>query len=245
MLFNNTIDKLNQLKLNGFAKALQDQMANSSVHSLSFEDRLSLLVDYEQSHRDNLRLERLLKAAKLKSVGACVEDIDYSAKRGLDKTTVLNLISSDWVSKGFNLIITGPTGTGKTWLGCAFGNQACRKGYTVQFSRVPLLLEELHIAHGDGTYKRKLMQLAKVDLLILDDFGISTINLESRNDLLEIIDARTSSKSTLVTSQLPVDKWHDYLSLGNPTVADAIMDRLLSNETRLTLSGESMRRVKR
>lgn len=213
--------------------------------SLSFEDRLSLLVDYEQSYRDNLRLERLLKAAKLKSVGACVEDIDYSAKRGLDKPTVLNLISSDWVSKGFNIIITGPTGTGKTWLGCAFGNQACRKGFTVQFSRVPLLLEELHIAHGDGTYKRKLMQLAKVDLLILDDFGISTINFESRNDLLEIIDARTSSKSTLVTSQLPVDRWHDYLSLGNPTVADAIMDRLLSNETRLTLSGESMRRVKR
>lgn len=245
MLFNNTLDKLNQLKLHGFAKALQDQMANSSVMSLSFEDRLSLLVDYEQSYRDNIRLERLLKAAKLKSVGACIEDIDYSVSRGLDKSTVSNLISSDWVAKGFNLIITGPTGTGKTWLGCAFGNQACRKGYTVQFTRVPLLLEELHIAHGDGSYKRKLMQLAKVDLLILDDFGISTINLESRNDLLEIIDARTSSKSTLITSQLPVDKWHDYLSLGNPTVADAIMDRLLSDETRLTLSGESMRRIKR
>lgn len=242
MLINNTIDKLNQLKLHGIAKALQDQMANSSVMSLSFEDRLGLLVDYEQSHRDNLRLGRLLKAAKLKSVGACVEDIDYSAKRGLDKTTVLNLISSDWVTNGFNIIITGPTGTGKTWLGCAFGNQACRKGHTVQFHRLPLLLEELHIAHGDGSYKRKLMQLAKVDLLILDDFGISTINLECRDDLLEIIDARTSSKSTLITSQLPVDKWHDYLSLGNPTVADAIMDRLLSNETRLTLSGESLRR---
>lgn len=245
MLFNNTLDKLNQLKLHGFAKALQDQMANSSVMSLSFEDRLSLLVDHEQSYRDNIRLDRLLKAAKLKAVGACVEDIDYSAKRGLDKATVSNIISSDWVARGFNLVITGPTGTGKTWIGCAFGNQACRKGYTVQFARVPLLLEELHIAHGDGSYKRKLMQLAKVDLLILDDFGISTINLESRNDLLEVIDARTSSKSTLITSQLPVDKWHDYLSLGNPTVADAIMDRLLSNETRLTLSGESLRRVKR
>lgn len=245
MLFNNTIDKLNLLKLHGFAKALQDQMSNSATFSLSFEDRLSLLIDHEQSYRDSLRLERLLKAAKLKSVGACVEDIDYSSKRSLDKTTVANLISSDWISKGFNLIITGPTGTGKTWLGCAFGNHACRKGYTVQFCRLPLLLEELHIAHGDGTYKRKLMQLAKVDLLILDDFGISIINSESRNDLLEIVDARTSNKSTLITSQLPIDKWHDYLSLGNPTVADAIMDRLLSNETRLTLSGESMRRYKR
>jgi DNA replication protein DnaC len=244
-MLNNTIDKLYQLKLHGIAKALQDQMSNSATFSLSFEDRLSLLIDHEQSYRDGLRLERLLKAAKLKSVGACVEDIDYSSKRGLDKTTVANLISSDWVSKGFNLIITGPTGTGKTWLGCAFGNHACRKGYTVQFCRLPLLLEELHIAHGDGTYKRKLMQLAKVDLLILDDFGISIINSESRNDLLEIVDARTSNKSTLITSQLPIDKWHDYLSLGNPTVADAIMDRLLSNETRLTLSGESMRRYKR
>ena len=245
MLINNTIDKLNQLKLHGLAKALQDQMSNSSVYSLSFEERLSLLVDQEQSHRDNLRLERLLKAAKLKSVGACVEDIDYSSKRGLDRTTVANLISSDWVSKGFNLIITGPTGTGKTWLGCAFGNHACRRGYTVQFCRLSLLLEDLHIAHGDGTYKRKLTQLAKVDLLILDDFGISILNSESRNDLLEIIDSRTANKSTLVTSQLPIEKWHDYLSLGNPTVADAIMDRLLSNETRLTLSGESMRRNKK
>jgi len=245
MLINNTVEKLNQLKLNGIAKALQDQMSNSATLSLSFEDRLGLLIDHEQSYRDNLRQERLLKAAKLKSVGACVEDIDYASKRGLDRTIVANLISSDWVSKGFNLIITGPTGTGKTWLGCAFGNQACRKGFTVQFCRLPLLLEEMRIAHGDGTYRRKLMQLAKVDLLILDDFGISTIDSESRNDLLEIVDGRTSTKSTLITSQLPVDKWHNYLSLGNPTVADAIMDRLLTNETRLTLSGESMRRQKR
>lgn len=245
MLTNNTLEKLNQLKLYGIAKALQDQMSNSAAFSMSFEDRLGLLIDYEQSYRDNQRLQRLLKAAKLKAAGACVEDIDYSTKRGLDKTIVSNLIGSDWVANGINLIITGPTGTGKTWLACAFGNQACRKGFSVQFCRVSTFFQELNVARGDGTYLRKVMQYAKPDLLILDDLGISTLNTNNRDDLMEVLEARDTTKSILITSQLPVERWHEYISLGNPTVADSIMDRVLINEMRITLSGESLRRMKR
>lgn len=245
MTITQTISKLNELKLFGVAKGLEEQMNNSATYSLSFEERIALLIDQEQTHRDNLRLERLLKAAKLKSSSACLEDIDYSPKRGLDRQLIANLISSDWINKGFNLIITGSTGTGKTWLACAFGNYACRKGYTVMFCRVPLLLEELQVAHGDGTFNKRLTQIAKVDLLILDDLGISTITTENRDDILEIVDSRSATKSTVITSQLPVEKWHNYLALSNATVADAILDRLLSNENRLVLSGQSMRKVKR
>ena len=171
-------------------------------------------------------------------------DIDYRAGRGLDRSEMASLGQCNWVRHGINMIITGATGGGKTWLGCALGNQACRQGLTVTFQRLPLLLEELAISHGDGSFCKRLSALAKVDLLILDDFGIAVLNAVGRNDLLEVIEQRTGNRSTLITSQLPVDRWHDYLSGGNPTMADAILDRLVSGAHRMELKGESMRRLR-
>lgn len=241
MLVQQTIDKLRDLRLSGMAKAFEEQLATAAAHSLGFEERFGLLVDQESTYRENQRLKRLLKTARLKTA-ACVEDINYRHDRGLDKSQMASLATCQWIEKGLNLILTGPTGCGKTWLACAFGNQGCRHGKTVLFHRLPLLLEELQLAHGDGSFRKRLAQLSKVDLLILDDFGMATLNAQARADMLEVIDGRVGGRSTVITSQIPVDRWHDYLSEGNPTVADAILDRVVSGSMRINMRGESMRK---
>ncbi len=242
MITADTIRKLNEMKLFGMAKAFQEQQEVPVSGHLGFEERFGLIVDHEATWRANRRLQRLLQQAKLRE-SACIEDIDFKAGRGLERSQIASLGMCNWVIGGHNLIITGPTGGGKTWLACAFGNQACRNGKTVSFQRLPLLLEELAVSHGDGTFRKKLAQLSKLDLLILDDFGMAAVNAHGRNDLLEVIESRAGSRSTIITSQLPVDRWHDYLSGGNPTVADAILDRLVSCSHRIALTGESMRKL--
>lgn len=243
MLNQDTVRKLNELKLFGMVRGFEEQMASAAAAHLAFEERFGLLVDQEVTYRENRRMKRLLQAAKLREA-ACMEDIDFRPGRGLDRSEIASLGLCNWIRHGVNVIVTGPTGGGKTWLGCALGNQACRQGLTVMFQRLPLLLEELAVSHGDGSFRKRLNQLAKVDLLVLDDFGMAALNAIGRNDLLEVIEQRSGCRSTLITSQLPVDRWHDYLSGGNPTMADAILDRLVSGAHRIQLKGESMRKIR-
>ncbi len=238
MLTNHTLDQLRALKLTGMADAFAQQLEQPATHELSFGERLALLVDREITHRENRRLTRLLQLAHLKQP-ASIEDIDYKHKRGLDRSQVAQLATCDWVRAHHNLHITGPTGCGKSWLACALGNQACRQGLSVRYERSSRLLESLRIARGDGSYAKRLIQLAKTDLLILDDFGLKPLAQQERHDLLEVIEDRHGAHSTLITSQLPVSSWHEYL--GDPTLADALLDRLLSHAHRLELKGESMR----
>ena len=242
MMTHDTLRKLHAMKLFGMARGFEEQLASTTAGPLSFEERLGLLVDQEFTWRESRRLKRLLQAAKLRESAACVEDIDYRPGRGLERSEMASLSLCNWVGHGHNILVTGPTGSGKTWLACALGNQVCRQGLSVSFIRLPLLLEDLAVSHGDGSFRKRLTQLSKVDLLILDDFGMATMNAGGRNDLLEVIECRCGVRSTLITSQLPVDRWHDYLSGGNPTVADAIFDRLVSGSHRLELKGESMRK---
>lgn len=244
MMTQATTSKLHEMKLFGMAHAFENQLESPQSGNLSFEERFGLLVDQEHTYRDNRRLQRLLKAAKLRET-ACVEDIDYRAERGLDRAEIASLSLCNWIQHGHNLIVTGPTGSGKTWMACALATQACRLGMTVSFQRLPLLLEDLAVSHGDGSFRKRLGQLAKVELLILDDFGLAALNAIGRNDMLEIIESRSGALATLITSQLPVDRWHDYLSGGNPTVADAILDRLVSGSQRLEIKGESMRKKRK
>ena len=240
MLIEQTKEKLYALKLTGMLEAFDQQRSQPQTHDLAFEERLGLLVDREMICRENKRLERLLRGAKLR-VNACIEDIDYRHPRGLDRSRMAQLASCDWIQQHLNLCLTGATGTGKTWLACAFGNQACRQGYSVRYLRLPRLFEMLRIAQGDGSYPRLMNQLAKTDCLILDDWGLQKLNAAQRNDLMEIIEDRYKLRSTLIASQLPIDHWHDYV--GEATIADAILDRLLHNAQRLLLEGESMRKT--
>ena len=240
MLIQQTIEKLRTLKMTGMLEALMQQQEQPQTHDLSFEERLALLVEREVLHRENRRLERLLKAAKLR-VQSCVEDIDYRHSRGLEKARMASLASCDWIRQSHNLCITGPTGCGKTWLACSLGNQACRQGLSARYLRLPTLFEQLRIAHGDGSYPRLMNQLLKMDLLILDDWGIQKITAAQRQDLMEVIEDRHGRRSTLITSQLPTEHWHDYI--GEATLADAILDRLLHGSHRLNLRGESMRKL--
>ena len=237
-----TIQKLRQMKLTGMAQALEQQMEQPATYDLSFEERVGLLVDREESYRENRRLDRLLRVARLKQ-NACIEDIDYTHRRGLDKSQMAQLVSCQWVRGGHNLLISGPTGSGKTWLACALGNAACRAGISAIYVRATRLMEELAIGRGDGSYRRRMSQLAKAGLIIVDDWGLSEMTNTQRQDLLEILEERHAVRSTLITSQLPIEKWHEYI--GNPTLADAIMDRLLSKGHRLQLKGESMRKMKK
>jgi DNA replication protein DnaC len=240
MMTQDTLRKMNELKLFGMAHAFTQQIESASATHLSFEERVGLLVDHEVAFRDDRRLHRLLTNAKLRE-SACLEDVDYETRRGLDRSAMASLALCNWIRRGMNVVVTGATGVGKTWIACALGNQACRLGLTVKFERVPMLLEDLAIAHADGTFRKRIVALGKIDLLILDDLGINILTAERRADLLEVIEARSGMKATLVTSQLPVKLWHDYLGDGNPTVADAIMDRLISGAHRIELMGESMR----
>jgi len=240
MLRNPTLETLRALKLTGMAEAFEQQLAQPHLHELSFEDRLALLVEREHLARDDRRRTRLLKAATLR-LNACLEDLDYRPSRGLQRARMAALGTCDWVRGHHNLCLTGPTGCGKTYIACALGNQACRQGLSVRYLRLPRLLEQLRIAHGDGSYARLMGQLAKADLLILDDWGLVKLTAAQRNDLLEVIEERHGLRATLIASQLPVEHWHD--TIGEATVADAILDRLLHNAHRIALSGESMRKA--
>jgi DNA replication protein DnaC len=242
MLQNQTYDLLVKLKLSGMAAAFAQQLEQPETNQLSFEERFALLVDREITSRDTRRLQRLLQLARLRQ-SASIEDIDYKHKRGLERGQMVQLTTCDFVRRHQNLHITGPTGTGKSWIACALGHQAARQGHVVKYERVGGLLETLRIARGDGSYQKRLLQLGKVELLILDDFGLKPLTQSERHDLLEVVEERHARRSTLITSQLPIGRWHDYLS-EDPTVADALLDRLLSGAHRLELNGESMRRVK-
>lgn len=234
-----TLEQLHSLRLTGMAEALTRQRQQPEVQALEFEQRLGLLVDHECLHRDNRRLSRLLKAAKLRT-SACVEDIDYRHPRGIERAYLATLTQGLWIEQHHNLCITGPTGTGKTWLACALGNQACRQGHSVRYHRLPRLFEQLRLAHGDGSYARVMNQLAKTELLILDDWGLHTLSAPQRNDLMEVIEDRNANASTLIASQLPVESWYEFI--GEATLADAILDRLIHNAHRLPLTGDSMRK---
>jgi len=239
MQTNHTLETLHRLKLSGMAQAFLQQLEQPDAQALSFEERFSMLVDREATSRENRRMIRLLQLARLKH-DACVEDINYRQQRGLDRSLMANLITCDWISKHHNLHLTGPTGTGKSWLACALGHQACRHGLTVRYERVGLLLDSLRIARGDGSFGKRLLQLSRIDLLILDDFALKPLTQSERHDLLEVIEDRHGARSTLMTSQLPTSRWHEYVN--EPTVADALLDRLLQNAHKIDLKGESMRK---
>jgi DNA replication protein DnaC len=240
MLTQHTLTRLHGLKLDGMARAFEEQITLPASHDLSFEERFGLLVDREIAWRDTRRLDRLLKLAHLKFPGACLEDLDTRAVRGLDTRLLSSLASCDWIRAGQTVIATGKTGVGKSWIACALGNQACRQGFSVLYTRFPRLLEELRIAHGDGSFGRRLAQLAKTDVLIIDDWATGPITQAARSDLLEVLDDRTTGKSTIVTSQLTVEHWHEYLA--DPTLADAILDRIVHHSHRIALHGESLRK---
>jgi len=241
MLINQTLDKLDVLGLFGMALGLREQLESSQYTSLSFDERLGLLVDREVEIRDSRRLALRLKAAKLRQE-ATVEDLDFRTPRGLDRAVIMSLAQAGWVSAKHNLLITGPTGAGKSFMATALAHAAIRRGHTALYIRTPRLLADLAISRGDGRYVRRLGQLARLSLLVIDDFLLTAPNIVEAKDLLEVIDDRSQLRSTLVVSQLPVENWHPALTAADPTLADAILDRLIHNAHRLALKGNSMRR---
>lgn len=239
-MLRQTIDRLCELRLHGMAQALQEQLELGIPADLSFDERFSLVVEREWMRRKDRKTTRRLRAAELKIPTARVEDIDYRHPRGLDRAVFQNLTTVQWVGARRNLVMTGATGLGKTWLICALGDRACRDGFTVFYRRVARLIEELSVARADGSYLRVLAQLARTDLLILDDWGLSPIEGQAQHDLLEVVDDRIGLRSTIVTSQLPVGQWHDLMA--DATVADALLDRLLQSSVLIPMKGKSMRK---
>lgn len=239
MMMHTTLAQLRTLKLDGLATGLEEQLAQPGVNALSFEERMALLVDREVHCRKDRKLVRLLKNAHLKYGQAAIEDIDARAGRGIDRREVMSLALGDWVSAGHSVLVTGPTGAGKSWLACALAQYACRRGYSAIYQRVPRLQEELRIRHGSGAFGKWLLQLAKTDVLVMDDWGMGAIDSMTRSDLLEIIDDRAGNKATIITSQLPVEHWHAWI--GDATIADAILDRVMQRNHRFTLTGDSLR----
>ena len=239
MLAEQTHEKLVEMKLRGMAAGFRHFLDEANPNQLSFEERLGILVDREWDERQRRRLTRRLQMAKLREA-ACLEDINYQHPRNLDRTVIQRLSTCQWITRHENVVITGPTGLGKSWIACALANNACRQGHTSLYRRVPRLLHEMQLARADGTYVKELARIAKVDLLIMDDWGLSTLKEPERRDILEIIEDRDGRKSTLVTSQLAVKAWHD--TIGDPTIADAIMDRLVHKAHRIELNGPSMRK---
>jgi DNA replication protein DnaC len=242
MMMQHTLTQLRALKLDGMARALEEQATQVAIAALSFEERFAMLLDRELAWRDSRRLERLLRQAKLKHANACLEDVDHRSSRGIDNRLIATLGTCDWLRQAHNVLLIGATGLGKTWLACALAQNACRQGFSALYLRLPRLFEELRIAHADGSFSRRLNALARADLIVLDDWGLTAPGAPERADLLEILDDRVGVKSTIVTSQLPIDQWHAYL--GDPTLADAILDRLVHAAHRIVLKGESMRKKK-
>lgn len=240
MLIHQTAEKLRQMKLHGMAELLLNQQSQTAAGELCFEERLGLLVDYEWTHRQNKRLARLLKKAKLK-LEACLEDINYQHPRNLDQAVMAHLSSCQWLLTGQNVLISGPTGVGKTYIACALANMACRQGFSARYYRLSRLLMELNSCRADGSLPKFMNQLAKIDLLLIDDWGLAPLNSEESRDFLDIIDDRVSARSTIVAGQLPVEHWHELMH--DPTVADAVLDRLFHHAHKLKLTGDSMRKT--
>jgi DNA replication protein DnaC len=243
MLNEPTLEKLRDLRLNALAQAWCEQRKDPKMTDLAFDERFGLLVDAEWIDRQNKRLARNLREAKLRLSDACIEGIDYPARRKLDKAVIRGLASCAWVHEHHNVVITGATGVGKTYIACALTQQACRKGYRALYRRVPRIFDEILLARADGTYPRWLAKVARFDVLVLDDWGLVPLAENERRDLLEIMEDRYGNRSTILTSQMPVEQWHD--QVGDPTIADAFCDRLLHNAHRIELHGPSRRREKK
>jgi len=241
MLTHPTAEKLRTLKLYGMVKSMEEQGSSRDYDDLSFEERLGLLIDRELTEQGNRRLASRLKMAKLRQ-DASMEDIDYRQKRGLDKSMMKSLSQCSWIKERLNVLLTGPCGAGKSFIACALGHKACLEGYKVIYYRATRLFESLAIAKGDGRYPTLMNSIAKTDLLILDDWGLSVLTNQQRTDMLEILEDRHGIRSTIVTSQLPIEHWHE--AIGNPTLADAILDRLVHNAHKIQLKGGSMRKMK-
>lgn len=241
MLIHPTIDNMRSLRLFGMARALESQSELKEARELAFEERLGLLVDAEMVARQNKSLEARLKSAKLR-LTASIEDLDLRANRGLDRSVITSLATAEWARSKQNIFVCGATGAGKTFLACALAQKACRLGFSVLYFRAPILFQDLSLAKADGRYKRLLTSLSKRQIIVIDDFALAPLTDEQRRDLLEILEQRYESSSTIVASQLPVEHWHEVI--GDPTIADAILDRLVHNAHTLNLKGESMRKKK-
>lgn len=239
MLTQPTIEKLNSMKLTAMAKAFADQMQCPDITQLTFEERFGLIVDHQVTDLENRRMQSRLRKAKLR-LPASLEDLDFKQGRGLDRSTVMSLALNQWVMSHHNILVTGPTGAGKSYLACALAQKACRDGYTTLYQRVPRLLQEIAVSRLDGRYAKLIAPITRCEVLILDDLLISPLTREEQRELLEIVEERYDRKATIVTSQLPVKAWHD--AMQDPTLADAILDRLVHNSYKLELKGESMRR---
>jgi DNA replication protein DnaC len=239
MLLNPTTEKLRSLNLFGMAQALEEQNQHNFYDPMTFEERLGLIVDREATHRAGHQLAIRLRKAKLRQ-DAAYEDIDFKVARGLDRSLVLSLCEGQWIKRHQNCLVTGPTGVGKSFIACALAHKACRDGYNVCYARVPRLFSDLALAKADGSYGRKLISMARIDLLLLDDWGLAPMTVEHSRDFLEILDDRYDRKSTLVVSQLPIEQWHQIMP--DPTIADAALDRLVHNAHRIKLTGESARK---
>lgn len=239
MLLHPTLEKLTTMRLTGMASALEQQMKMDGIDDISFEERLGLLLDHEHAARETKRLKTRLRKAKLRQ-DSSIENIDFRHPRKLDKSLVLRLSDCQWIKDHNNLIITGPTGVGKSFLACAFAQKACREGFSALYLRMSKFFEDMSLAKGDGRYLKLLNSFAKADLLVFDDYGLTQLNQEQRHDFLEVLEDRHNLKSTLVTSQLPIEHWHE--QIGDPTMADAILDRLVHSAHKIKLQGESMRK---
>ena len=239
MLTQPTIEKLNSMKLTAMAKAFADQMQCPDITQLTFEERFGLIVDHQVTDLENRRMQSRLRKAKLR-LPASLEDLDFKQGRGLDRSTVMSLALNQWVTSHHNILVTGPTGAGKSYLACALAQKACRDGYATLYQRVPRLLQEIAVSRLDGRYAKLIAPITRCEVLILDDLLISPLTREEQRELLEIVEERYDRKATIVTSQLPVKAWHD--AMQDPTLADAILDRLVHNSYKLELKGESMRR---
>lgn len=241
MLTQQTIEKLYTMKLNGMVEAFKDQLQQPAAQDLSFQERFTLLVDQQWCFQENRRMNRFLQNAQLK-INACIEDLDFKTPGGLDKSVILSLANCDWITNVQNIIITGSTGVGKTYLACALANRACRMGFSAFYIRLPRLFQEQAIAKADGSYSKLMKKLLKAKVLILDDLGLAPMSAAERRDLLEVVEDRHGLASTILTSQLPIEHWHE--NIRDPTIADAIMDRLIHNAHKIFLKGESMRKLR-